>query len=164
MENYLLLLGTGMCQRGGGRGARAGEACAPQISADQKALPAAPPYFMPPQIFRLWHMPGVQPLCVVVFFHAHLDEGFIKKILGLLLKTTKHEIVPHQGRKRRGDPWLRLNFHIPLPYFNQGGGRFQPTSQRLHQKFPHTVVFLQARFYRFYRLKLCNFFKLLWPI
>ena len=140
MENYLLLLGTGMCQRGGG-GARAGEACAPQISADQKALPAAPPYFMPPQIFRLWHMPGVQPLCVVVFFHAHLDEGFIKKILGLLLKTTKHEIVPHQGRKRRGDPWLRLNFHIPLPYFNQGGGQILANITEVAPKIsPHCCV------------------------
>ena len=149
MENYLLLLGTGMCQRGGGRGARAGEACAPQISADQKALPAAPPYFMPPQIFRLWHMPGVQPLCVVVFFHAHLDEGFIKKILGLLLKTTKHEIVPHQGRKRRGDPWLRLNFHIPLPYFNQGVADSSQHHRGCTKNFPTLLCFYRPVFIDF---------------
>ena len=45
-----------MCQRGGGQGGHV----PPQILADQKAPPAgggAPHYYVPPQIFRLWHMP-----------------------------------------------------------------------------------------------------------
>ena len=43
---------------GGGRGVM----CPPQILADQKAPLAgggAPHYCVPPQIFRLWHMPAI---------------------------------------------------------------------------------------------------------
>ena len=63
---------TGMCQRGG-----QGGHVPPQILADQKAPPAgggAPHYCVPPQIFRLWHMPAtfgqinsIELLCYVTW-------------------------------------------------------------------------------------------------
>ena len=46
------------CAKGGGQGGHV----PPQILTDQKAPPGsggAPHYYVPPQIFRLWHMPVI---------------------------------------------------------------------------------------------------------
>ena len=50
-EHMLKLVKTGECMSEGGG------SCPSQILADQKA-PPAPHYCVPPQIFRLWHMPA----------------------------------------------------------------------------------------------------------
>ena len=65
----------------GSRGA--GGAAAPQILADQKAPPGsvgAPHYYMPPQIFRLWHVPETRSILYkFVLFEVAMNFGIVYK-------------------------------------------------------------------------------------